>query len=89
MKDLFRNLVLPEILKKGINGLSQHFFKVLLAALAFYYFLKENGLLFKKSVKNQHIFITGAGSGIGRNMAFRFAKLGAKISLSDMNMDAV
>ena len=89
MKDLFKNLVLPEILKKGINGLSQHFFKVLIAVMAFYYFLKENGMLLKKSVKNQHILITGAGSGIGRNMAFRFAKLGAKISLSDMNLEAV
>ena len=33
----------------------------------------------KKSVNNEHIFITGGASGIGRNMAFRFAKLGAKV----------
>lgn len=39
----------------------------------------------KKSVKKKHIFITGAGSGLGRGMAIKFAKLGANLSLSDIN----
>lgn len=33
----------------------------------------------KKSVVGEHVFITGGASGIGKNMAFRFAKLGARV----------
>ena len=46
---------------------------------------RENGCLRKKDVKGKHIFITGAGSGLGRDMARRFAKLGAKVTISDIN----
>lgn len=54
-----------------------------------YAVLKNYGYLPKKSVKGQHIFITGAGSGIGKQMALRFSALGAKISLVDINKSAV
>lgn len=38
-----------------------------------------------KSVRGQNVLITGAGSGIGRVMAKRFAKLGARLILVDVN----
>lgn len=50
---------------------------------------RERGWLPKKSVKGKHIFITGAGSGLGRDMAIRFSKLGANLSISDINTDGL
>lgn len=44
---------------------------------------------FKKNLKNDHVFLTGAGGGIGRLMALRLGKLGCKLSLSDINLEAV
>ncbi len=41
---------------------------------------------FKKSLNKDHVFLTGAGSGLGRLMAVRLGKLGCKLSLSDINM---
>lgn len=41
---------------------------------------------FKKRLTGEHVFLTGAGSGIGRLMAVKLAKLGCKLSLSDINM---
>lgn len=41
---------------------------------------------FKKSLKDDHVFLTGAGSGIGRLMAIRLGVRGCKLSLSDVNM---
>ena len=52
---------------------------------AIFIFVREQGWLPKQNVKGKHIFITGAGSGLGRGMAIRFAKLGAKLTLSDIN----
>lgn len=46
------------------------------------------GWLPKKSVKGQHVFVTGAGSGIGRSMSLILAKKGAKISVSDISLKA-
>ena len=60
---------------------------ILIALYAIYAFFKTHGFLSKKSVKNQHIFITGAGSGIGRQMALKFAARGAKVSVCDLNLD--
>ncbi|EGR27191.1 short chain dehydrogenase reductase family protein, putative [Ichthyophthirius multifiliis] len=40
----------------------------------------------KKSIRGKHILITGAGSGIGRQMSILLAKLGAKISILDLNI---
>ena len=55
-----------------------------------YTLMKEKGCLpFKKNVKGKHIFLTGASSGIGRLMALRLAELGAKLSLSDMNLNGL
>ena len=50
-------------------------------------FLNEYGLNpLKKSLVGDHVFLTGAGSGIGRLMAIKLGKLGCKLSLSDINM---
>jgi all-trans-retinol dehydrogenase (NAD+) len=46
-------------------------------------------MLPKKSIKGNHIFITGAGSGLGRLVAIRLAKLGAKLTLSDLTLASV
>ena len=51
--------------------------------------MKNNGLLLKKSLRNEHVFLTGAGSGIGRYMAIQLAKMGAKLSISDVNMEGL
>lgn len=56
-----------------------------LAIWALYTFIKERGWLPKKSVNKKHIFLTGGGSGLGRLMAIKFAKMGAFISLVDVN----
>jgi len=54
---------------------------------AAFVFLREHGFsLFKKSLAKDHVFLTGAGSGIGRLMAISLGKLGCKLSLSDINM---
>ena len=51
-----------------------------------YIFLKHKGLLPKKSLRGEHVFLTGAGSGLGRLMAIELAKQGCLLSLSDVNM---
>jgi len=75
------------LLKNGVSGLGKKCFYILVLIYAFYAILKNNGFLPKKSVKNEHIFITGGGSGIGRQMALRFSRLGAKISVCDLNLE--
>ncbi|CAD8154313.1 unnamed protein product [Paramecium octaurelia] len=75
--------------KRGKKGLVQAAALGLGLLFLQYQVRKHNGWLKKKSVANQHVFITGGASGIGRNMAFRFAKLGAKISIVDLNTTAL
>ena len=42
-------------------------------------------MLPKKEVKGEHVYITGAGSGIGRTMAIKLAEMGARISCVDLD----
>uniref|UniRef100_A0A1I7SAJ5 Short-chain dehydrogenase/reductase 3 n=1 Tax=Bursaphelenchus xylophilus TaxID=6326 RepID=A0A1I7SAJ5_BURXY len=43
------------------------------------------GVLPRKSVRDKNVLITGAGSGMGRELAVRFGNLGARIVLWDVN----
>lgn len=52
-------------------------------------FLKEQGLHFQKRIKNQHVFITGAASGLGRLMTIEFAKLGNQVTIVDVNNEGL
>ena len=68
--------------------------KVWILAIIFlrclYLFMNEYGLNpFKKNITGDHVYLTGAGGGIGRLMALRFGKLGCKLSLSDINEGAI
>jgi len=68
------------------------FYNIVLAIVflwAFYTFCREQGWVLKKDVRGKHIFITGAGGGLGRGMAFQFAKLGANLTLVDKNEDTL
>lgn len=44
------------------------------------------GWLKKKKIEGQHVFITGAGNGLGKHVAIRLAKKGAKLTLIDLNI---
>ena len=53
---------------------------------AYYTWLREhNNLPFQEDLKGKHIYLTGAGSGLGRLLALKLAKQGAKLTLSDIN----
>ena len=58
---------------------------VLVLLRAMYVIMLEYGLHpFKKNLKGDHVFLTGAGGGIGRLMAIKLGKLGCKLSLCDI-----
>ena len=57
---------------------------ILLLLWAFYTWMRERGFLPKKSVRGKHVFITGAGTGLGSLLALRFVELGAKVTVSGL-----
>ena len=78
------NQIRTDFRKNGGWKSKKNLFIIFLFLWGVYTVLKNYGWLPKKSVKRKHVFITGAGSGLGREMAIRFAKLGAKVTLTDI-----
>ena len=62
---------------------------IALVLYGMFIFAKERGWLPKKSLKGKHVFLTGAGSGIGRETAILLARQGCKLSISDLNEASV
>ena len=54
------------------------------------YVLRDKGIISlftgKRDVSNDHVYITGAGSGIGRKTAIEFAKLGSYVTCVDIDL---
>ncbi|XP_031408725.1 epidermal retinol dehydrogenase 2 isoform X1 [Meleagris gallopavo] len=86
----YRNRI--DIRKKSLK---MNFFLELLKVigLSTYYMLESLVFLFvpkrKKNVSGEIVLITGAGSGIGRLLSLKFAKLGATLVLWDINQDGL
>jgi all-trans-retinol dehydrogenase (NAD+) len=63
--------------------------KPTIASAALLYFIyrlaQQHGWLPKKSLSGEVVFITGGARGLGRQLAFRMARMGAKIVVSDVN----
>jgi len=58
---------------------------LVLGVIAFNVLRKVYAVLNRKPVKNEVVLITGGASGLGRRMAIKFAALGAKLVLWDIN----
>ncbi|KAM3841715.1 epidermal retinol dehydrogenase 2 isoform 1-T3 [Vipera latastei] len=69
------------------------FLETLKIILLCIYYLMEFFLSFiyarKKNVAGEIVLITGAGSGMGRLMALKFARLGATLVLWDINLEGI
>ena len=75
--------------KNGGFTNKKHIVYILLFLWAIYTFCRERGWLPKKSVRGKHIYLTGAGSGLGRGMTLKFAKRGANLTISDINKEGL
>ena len=89
MNDILKKILI--LLKRFPGGFKNPLAYILLLLLwwGFRAFMRERGWWFKKSLKGQHIFLTGAGSGLGRRMAVKFALLGANLTISDIDPKSV
>ncbi|NXO71411.1 RDHE2 dehydrogenase, partial [Phainopepla nitens] len=70
------------------------FLETLRFIVLFVYYLLESLVFFivprrKKNVSGEIVLITGAGSGIGRLLALKFASLGATVVLWDINQEGL
>jgi len=52
---------------------------------ALYTYCKSKGWLPKKSIRGEHAYITGGGSGLGRLMAIRLVEQGCLVTITDVN----
>jgi 5,10-methylene-tetrahydrofolate dehydrogenase/methenyl tetrahydrofolate cyclohydrolase len=68
----------------GIKG-KTNWFILLIILYLLSLIRKHQGWRHKGKVEGKHIFITGAGNGIGRCVAIRLAQRGAKISMVDVS----
>lgn len=83
-------------LKENIVGLGKFIVNFCVcSAIAIWYLLKAIVLFFVpkclrfKDVSNDIVLITGGASGLGRLMAIKFAKLGAKVIIWDLNLSGL
>lgn len=74
-----------KIWKSGGLKSKRNIFLIFVFLYSFWAFLREHGLWLKKSIKGKHVFLTGAGQGLGRLLAIRLAKKGARLTLTDIN----
>lgn len=75
----FKTMILPKLMSKGKFRIDKAFLYSVAGLYAMYGVMRANGWLRKKSVDGKHIFITGAGSGIGKEMAKVLASKGALV----------
>ena len=54
----------------------------------FWFWLRQKGYWFKKSIRGEHALVTGGARGIGRAIALELAKNGAKVTVTDMQLEA-
>lgn len=82
-------LLKMKFFKRGGFQSKSHLFIIFMSLWGLYTLAREKGYLMKKSVKGKHIFLTGAGSGLGRRMAIKLAMLKANLSISDINEEGL
>lgn len=74
----------------GLTGILSHIARLsVLLVLAIYFYILEIIKVLsppkKKDVRNEIVLITGAGHGIGREIALEFGRRGARVVIWDIN----
>lgn len=74
----------------GLTGILSHIARLsVLFVLAIYFYILEIIKVLsppkKKDVRNEIVLITGAGHGIGREIALEFGRRGARVVIWDIN----
>lgn len=74
----------------GLTGIISHIARLsVLLVLAIYFYILEIIKVLsppkKKDVRNEIVLITGAGHGIGREIALEFGRRGARVVIWDIN----
>lgn len=74
----------------GLTGILSHIARLsVLFVLAIYFYILEIIKVLsppkKKDVRNEIVLITGAGHGIGREVALEFGRRGARVVIWDIN----